>query len=254
MIITAMKKSLLTTILVTATICLVSSCAQPYKVTQKPKNFLPEEEMPDASKFLPSPPGFHDIAFLADSIVYVKGKQLRDTERGKVAVEDASTTVEYIMKRFSPAMEVRLTPEEYPVLALFIGKNIRAARSSIRIAKDYFHRERPYQYFEEPTPIPEDEAKNDFTSYPSGHTIRYWMAALVLASIDPEHQEAIFKTGYECGQSRTIVGYHYQSDVDAARLAASASFARLSANPAWCKALKKARKEFQRGRDRERNR
>ena len=112
MIIPTMKKSLLTTILVTATICLVSSCAQPYKVTQKPKNFLPEEEMPDASKFLPSPPGFHDIAFLADSIVYVKGKQLRDTERGKLAVEDASTTVEYIMKRFSPAMEVSLTPEE----------------------------------------------------------------------------------------------------------------------------------------------
>ena len=241
-----MKKTLYSAILASAIILLVCSCAQPYKVTQKPKNYLLPEEMPNATKFLPNPPGFHDIAFLVDSSVYEAGKLIRDTERGRLAVEDASTTVEYMMKRFSPAMEVDLTPEKYPFLASFLGKSFRAARSSISGAKDHFKRERPYQYFEEPTPVPEDESRNDFTSYPSGHTIRYWTVALVLTSIDPEHQEEILKTGYECGQSRTIVGFHYQSDVDAARLAASASFARLSADPAWCKDLKKARKEFQR--------
>ena len=235
-----------------AIIGLASSCAQPYKLSQKPKYYLAAEQMPDASKFLPSPPGFHDIAFIVDSSVYEAGKSIRDTERGRLAVEEAATYVEYFLKRFSPAMEVELTPEKYPFLASFIGKSCRAARNSISVAKDYFKRERPYQYFEEPTPVPEDEERNDFTSYPSGHSIRYWMIALVLSSIDPEHQEAILKTGYECCQSRTIVGFHYQSDVDAAKLAASASFARLSAEKSWLKDLQRARKEFQRVSQRER--
>ena len=239
-----MRRLLSPTLPALVIIFFISSCAQPYKVAQKPKNYLPVEEMPNAVKFLPSPPGFHDIAFLVDSSVYEAGKQIRSTERGRVAVEDASTTVEYMMKRFSPAVGTELTPERYPFLASFLGKSFRAARSSISEAKDYFKRERPYQYFEEPTPVPEDESRNDFTSYPSGHSIRYWMIALVLTSIDPEHQEAILKTGYECCQSRTIVGFHYQSDVDAAKLAASASFARLTADRAWCRDLKKARREF----------
>ena len=244
-----MRIPITSTLFASVIILFVSSCAQPYKVAQKPKNYLPVDEMPNAVKFLPNPPGFHDITFLADSSIYEAGKQIRNTERGRVAVEDASTTVEYMMKRFSPAVETELTPERYPFLAYFIGKSYRAARSSISEAKDYFKRERPYQYFQEPTPVPAHESRNDFTSYPSGHSIRYWMIALVLTSIDPEHQEAILKTGYECCQSRTIVGFHYQSDVDAAKLAAGAAFARLTADKQWLRDLKKARREFQRKRD-----
>ena len=51
------------------------------------------------------------------------------------------------------------------------------------------------------------------------------------------------KIGYEIGQSRVIVGFHYQSDVDAARLAASATFARLCAEKSFFEAIEKARKE-----------
>ena len=39
-----------------AIIGIASSCAQPYKLSQKPKNYLEAEQMPDASRFLPSPP------------------------------------------------------------------------------------------------------------------------------------------------------------------------------------------------------
>jgi acid phosphatase (class A) len=67
---------------------------------------------------------------------------------------------------------------------------------------------------------------------------------LLLASIAPEHQNEIFKTGYELGQSRAIVGYHYQSDLDAARLVAGTAFARLMASPQWRKEYKKAAKEY----------
>jgi acid phosphatase (class A) len=46
------------------------------------------------------------------------------------------------------------------------------------------------------------------------------------------------------GQSRVICGYHFQSDVDAARLVAGAVVARLHANDAFTLQLKKAKEEF----------
>ena len=63
--------------------------------------------------------------------------------------------------------------------------------------------------------------------------------------IDPAHAEEIMKVAYELGQSRVIVGFHYQSDVDAGRLCGSVTFARLQSMPEYQKMLEKAVKEFQ---------
>ena len=63
----------------------------------------------------------------------------------------------------------------------------------------------------------------DRPSYPSSHAAAGWAVALVLSELNPDRAEPILKRGYEYGQSRVIAGYHYQSDVDAARLAASAA-------------------------------
>ena len=46
------------------------------------------------------------------------------------------------------------------------------------------------------------------------------------------------------GQSRVICGYHWQSDVDAARVVASAVVARLHANDEFMAQLKLAKEEF----------
>lgn len=53
--------------------------------------------------------------------------------------------------------------------------------------------------------------------------------------MNPDRQDSILKRGYEMGQSRVICGYHFQSDVDAARLVASAVVARLHANDNFMK-------------------
>ena len=81
-------------------------------------------------------------------------------------------------------------------------------------------------------------------SYSSGHTSIGWATALVLAEINPDRQNEILKRGFEMGQSRVICGYHFQSDVDAARIVASAVVARLHANDAFMKQLQKAKAEF----------
>jgi acid phosphatase (class A) len=70
--------------------------------------------------------------------------------------------------------------------------------------------------------------------------------ALVLAEINPANQDAILKRGYEIGESRVICGFHYRSDVDAGRITAAAVVARLHADKAFSKQLKKAKKEIAR--------
>ena len=104
---------------------------------------------------------------------------------------------------------------------------------------------RPFVQFNEPTPVPKDEEilKNT-SSYPSGHTTRGWTIALVLAEINPARQDEILKRGYEYGESRVIVGFHYQSDVDAARVTSSTLVNRLHANDKFVQQLQKAKKEF----------
>ena len=68
--------------------------------------------------------------------------------------------------------------------------------------------------------------------------------ALILAEINPAQKEAILQRGFDMGQSRVICGYHWQSDVDAGRLAGSAAVAALHSNPAFIRQLDKAKKEF----------
>ena len=108
-------------------------------------------------------------------------------------------------------------------------------------------RPRPYMVFHEPTLVPEDEEDLSHNgSYPSGHTTLGWSSALILCEINPAAQDAILKEGFEYGQSRVIAGFHWQSDVDAARVVASAAFARIHTSPAYLKQLKKHRKSSRR--------
>ena len=199
--------------------------------------------LPDASCFLPAPTDENDTRFVSDSCMYEWGKTYRGTLRADTAIADAGYAIGYFLSRFSPAVKQDLTEKSHPQLTQLLLASMNAGNKSIRKAKKKFARRRPYQYFKEGTPTPHEEYPDDFTSYPSGHTARAWMAAMTLTAVFPEYANEIMKIGYEIGQSRVIVGFHYQSDVDAARLAASAAFARLCAEKSFHEAIEKARKE-----------
>ena len=83
-------------------------------------------------------------------------------------------------------------------------------------------------------------------SYPSGHTIRGWGAALILSEINPAAANALYHKGWEYGVSRVIVGAHWQSDVDASRPATSIAYSLLQTSPAYRKQVARAKKEFKR--------
>ncbi len=234
-----MKKQILLIVALSAAICL---SAQTNKKSYAP--FYTKEEAPHLENVLPAPPELNSSRYYDDWCQYLWGKSIRDTERGELAVKDAGVGASYFFKRFAEPMHRELTQEEYPILFELLSRAHMTEMQAGDSAKKYFKRVRPYQLFKEPTGLPTSENPTDFTSYPSGHTHISWLAGLILTSIDPAHTEGIMKVAYELGQSRVILGFHYQSDIEAGRYAGSITFARLCADPEFMRLLEKAKEEF----------
>ena len=240
------KSGRISTILVAALLLVSCSTARvASKGSSESTAYLTDEQLPDATVFLPSPSKPGDPLFQGDLAYYAWGKSVRDSQRGTLAHDDASSSLSYVAKRMEPALGFMIDAEKMPNLCRLLSKSYTTTNNANKKAKDYYKRKRPYVEFSEPTGVPESErGSRNSASYPSGHSTRGWTMALVLAEIFPEKAEQILKVGYEYGESRVIVGYHYQSDVDAARIAASAALAVLHANADFQKDLELARKEL----------
>ena len=218
-------------------------------VTTKPDvYFLKSSQVVSSYDLLPPPPAVDSIGFLNDKAQYEKGKLLRNTERGKQAYNDARVEGDGVPRAFSEAFGYTISAQTTPEIFKLVTKlREDAGDLATRSAKQTYMRIRPFAYFKQSTCRPEDEASLSTNgSYPSGHTSIGWATALVLAEVNPARQNEIIKRGYEMGQSRVICGYHWQSDVDAARVVASTVVATLHSNSEFNAQLAKAKAELQR--------
>lgn len=177
---------------------------------------------------------------------YYWGKaQRQDTARANKAIREAQYEVPDMARQFSAVFGLEISEQQTPAIYRLLNRSIHTIRLSASKAKATYMRTRPYAYFNEPTLVPEDEeVLRTNGSYPSGHTVRGWGMALLLSEINPAAQDELLKLGYEWGQSRVIAGYHWQSDVDAARMLAAASLARLHSCQDFLDDLSAAKKEF----------
>ena len=208
--------------------------------------FLKIDDVASSLNLLPAPPQPDDILFQYDVARYQWGKLQRNTPRGELAIRDADASASGVCAAFSEAFGYELTEQGTPELFKLVKKIVADAGDlSTREAKNHYMRPRPYMLFGESTSVPQDEeALSHNGSYPSGHTAEGWAVALVLAEINVANQDAILQRGYDYGTSRVIVGYHWQSDVDNARIVASAVVARLHADEGFIEQLVKAKAEF----------
>lgn len=203
-------------------------------------------QMPNAVHFLPPPPDTASAAFQYDRAQYRWGKEQRkDPVRLAIAVNDAVWSVDNICKIYSGVLGIDISQENTPAIYRMLTLGLLTTDQAGKLPKNHYMRTRPYVFFNEPTIYPSDEKwLRTNGSYPSGHTILGWSAALLLTEVAPDKADTILARGYMYGQSRVIAGYHWQSDVDAARLVASAAVARLHADKRFIKLMKKARKEY----------
>ena len=232
------KYMMMTAMLMTAAVCV--------QAQSKPEAYFSFRELPNMLKWCPAPPDTMGAAFTYDIMQYLWGKQMRnDKERAEIAIRDAVYSLECIAQEFSEPFGLKITEENTPE----IWKLLRDAKATCEnisgFPKYYYKRKRPFVRFQEPTATPqfEPELRRNF-SFPSGHTILGWASALLLTEINPERADTILARGMMYGESRVIVGAHWQSDVDAGRLAAAAVYARMHTSERFLEQMRRARQEF----------
>ena len=207
--------------------------------------YLEAEELPDAVIFLPPPPEEGSAHFELDQAMYDWGKTQREGERGLRAIAEGTVNVDTMALMFSKAFGLKLCEETTPKTMHLLKRSINTFRLGAVRPKAHYSRIRPFVFHQEETLMPKLEVyERESGSYPSGHTVRGWGMALVLAQLNPEKQDELLLAGYEWGQSRVIAGYHWQSDVNASRLLASACFARLQACKEYLEDVEAAQEEL----------
>ena len=210
------------------------------------KLYFSTEELPDLIKCLPPPPAFNSPEFSYDVLRYQWGKTQRlDSVRAAIARRDAVWTYEALLAEFNIPFGLNISKTETPEIWKLLETSL-ATTDQMRVApKAYYHRLRPFEMYEEHLLSTETEAElSGEGSYPSGHTMRGWLAALLLAEINPARADTLFARGWMYSESRVIEGAHWQSDIDATRVGASIGYAALHTSPEFLAQLEKAKNEF----------
>lgn len=208
--------------------------------------YFSTQELPDLIKCLPAPPAFDSPEFANDVVRYQWGKTQRlDSARAAIAKRDAVWSYEALFAEFNIPFGLTISRTETPEIWKLLETSL-VTTDQMRVApKAYYHRLRPFEMYNEHLLSPETEAEvRGEGSYPSGHTARGWVTALLLAEINPARADTIFARGWMYGESRVIEGAHWQSDVDASRVAASIGYAALQSSPAFREQMERAKAEF----------
>ena len=206
------------------------------------------DDLPNAMKWLPAPPEPNSTQFAYDLTQYMWGKgERQNEERAQQAIDNVVIDMGEMCVQFSEPFGMEISKEKTPCIFHVLYRGVLTVRLCATKPKTAIARQRPYVRYNEPTLIPDDEESlRNNGSYPSGHSIRGWAMTLLLCEINPAAQDELLALGYQWGQSRVIAGYHWQSDVDAGRLLASAGYARLHTNKDFLADMAAARAEYAR--------
>ena len=119
---------------------------------------------------------------------------------------------------FAPAIGPWFVPGKFPKTeALFKQVEVEAKAASDSAKKLYKH-PRPYHLAPESFAHSIEHEDPTHYSYPSGHSTRGTVFALLLAELFPEHRAALIEKGRDTGWLRVVGGVHFPSDVYAGRV------------------------------------
>jgi acid phosphatase (class A) len=210
-----------------------------------PQGYLPPADLPDSLALLPPPPAPGSAAMARDEEVSRAMARAPGTPLFDQAMSDADLHSPHVFDTFACAAVVVPDQQATPVLVRLLGKSMIDIGLSTYKAKNHYKRTRPFVAHGNATCFaPAEAALRKDGSYPSGHSAIGWGWALILAEIDPAHADAILQRGRIFGQSRLVCNAHWASDVDAGRTIASATVARLHADPAFLADLVEAKREL----------
>ncbi len=131
-------------------------------------------------------------------------------------------------------------PENMPVTADLIANTWRDASYFIWSMKFKYARIRPYVI----EPDLNNLQETDWAAYPSGHAANSYINAYIYQELAPEFADVFLKDAYDMAHSREILGVHYPSDSESARIFARQFVNKLFQNEKFLKDFAHAKKEW----------
>ena len=221
-------------------------CGANHVRAQYPDPFFSDDTRPNALYFLYDPPvnsTTPEGEFYNDWWFYEWGKTQREYSYA-VWDEDAELMSEEELGVYNDVIGIE-RGDKVPEIILLAQRAVSDAARANKVAKNHYQRVRPFAFYGESSITPDrDEHLAQTWSYPSGHSARGWMFALVLCSVAPERAEAIAVRANAFAMNRVICGHHWKSDIDAGKTLATVLFAAISGTQEYQEQLQKARAEY----------
>ncbi len=226
-----------------AGVILATSCTSQIQQQSSRKGFLTMQELPNAVKFLPAPPK-SGAAYDEDVKYYEWGKEQRKDP--KVSANCLRQDTMDVTTIFNEALGFKLLSYQNKEILDLVSWAVKDARKVSNPAKEYYKRLKPFQVFHEASL--KDNAKSAMSSstfaYPSGHAVRSWTYAFVLADVAPEYTKVLNKCADDYSMGRVIMGRHWKTDIDAGKMVAAKVYEKLKKSPAYQAQLKLAREQY----------
>lgn len=195
-IVNALRRLLLSTALV-VTLTMPSLAAEPY-VTSK---------MLDLTVLVPPPPAKGSDAEKADMTAVLTAQANASDARKAQALADSDETV-FVM--FTTVLGDKFVAANTPKAAKMFERIGDSEDDTLDAAKPVFGRVRPWLANPDVKAIAKPTKSG---SYPSGHTTRVTINAIMVAAMVPEKKEAIWARANDYAESRVIGGMHYPTDL-----------------------------------------
>lgn len=197
----------------------------------------------DVTTVIEPAPRKGDPRYKTDRQIFRQTRRLLGTPRGDLATRDVDYSQPALMRGFSCAVGVSLTPENAPATLHLVSRAGADTSSQSTLAKNFYRRSRPFHMDKGPVCEPKEGLGKSF-DYPSGHTTRGWTWAFILTELAPDRAQQILRRGRAYGESRFICGAHNESAVEAGMASASATMTLVRTKPAYLKDLAAARSEL----------
>lgn len=133
------------------------------------------------------------------------------------------------------------TPGNYPATRKLLAGVTKDMRVMEFTVKYHLLRARPYHLSRKLRPL----ARINSPSFASGHTLWAYIQAFTWSELVPAKRSEFLEVAYEVGESREIMGIHYLSDEEAARVLAHSMLTAMLENPEFRKDLAAAKQEWQ---------
>jgi acid phosphatase (class A) len=209
-------------------------------------SFLTPTTTPDAVAVISPAPQPGDARNDADWAMFraTRAIQQMNPDRWALAINDDDYRPAAILRNFSCAMGVELTPENSPKLASLLSRAAQDANNAGVKAKDFYKRTRPYLSNYGEICIAKSDGLARSHDYPSGHAALGWIQGLILSQLAPDRAELLAARGRAFGESRVVCGLHNWSAIEAGRTNATAVFAALQGSAEFQRALAAAKSEL----------